>query len=462
MLKTKYDKATFVGERRKGPTHGPSDAKNKDMKKIVCLLLLVLVMSSAARLDDNTRVQLSQTPWKLMVLSDVHLMAPSLLGKENAKLQKSLNANHKFLAESEEILDSISERVMAEKPQVLFITGDLTKDGEKESHGLLVHRYLEKWIKNGTKVYVIPGNHDINNPWASRFRNGKAYRTASVTPQEFATIYKDCGYGTALARDPYSLSYIAQLRPGLRLLALDGCRYEENTKNYCVTGGRLKPQTIAFIQNQVEKAHEAGCEVIAMIHHGVVAHFSMEKQLYGEFLIADNDYVSKVLQDLGVRVIFTGHFHANDVATDGTLSDVQTGSTVSYPHPYRIINVHGNIMDIRTARITTLTSLRRRGENLDNKSQTFVLDAINSMTGKHLPQTTSKSSRKAINSLLTEAAIMHLRGDEQSTTAWEEKEQRLIQALNHISSQLAAFVDQTAKSLTTDTPTPDNNLSLRF
>ncbi len=462
MLKTKYYESTFVNERRKGTPRGPSVENDKNMKKIVSLLLLVLVMSSAARLDDNMRVQLSQTPWKMMVLSDVHLMAPSLMGDESTKFQKSVQANHKLLQQSEEILDSISKQVLAEKPQVLLITGDLTKDGEKVSHELLINRYLERWIKNGTKVYVIPGNHDINNPWASRFFGKKSYKVPSVSPQEFANIYRDCGYGSAIARDPFSLSYVAQLRPGLRLLALDGCRYEENTKNHCVTGGRLKPQTISFIQNQVEKAHEAGCEVIAMIHHGVIPHFSMEKQLYGEFLIADNDYVSKVLQDLGVRVIFTGHFHANDVATDGSLSDVQTGSTVSYPHPYRIINVHGNIMDIRTAHVTALTSMRRQGVNLDRKSRSFVVDAISSMTIKYIPNNTPKATRKAVNSLLAEAAIMHLRGDEQPTTAWEKKEQRLIQALNHISSQLAAFVDQTAKSLTTDTPTPDNNLSLRF
>lgn len=119
-------------------------------------------------------------------------------------------------------------------------------------------------------------------------------------------------------------------------------------------------------------------------------------------------------------------------------------------------------MDIRTAHVTALTSMRRQGVNLDRKSRSFVVDAISSMTIKYIPNNTPKATRKAVNSLLAEAATMHLQGDEQPTTAWEKKEQRLIQSLNRLSSQFASFVDQTAKSLTTDTPTPDNNLSLKF
>ena len=51
--------------------------------------------------------------------------------------------------------------------------------------------------------------------------------------------------------------------------------------------------------------------------------------------------VRKALMEAGVRVVFTGHFHIQDVAKDynetrtDSIYDVSTGSTVTYPCPFR-------------------------------------------------------------------------------------------------------------------------------
>jgi len=45
----------------------------------------------------------------------------------------------------------------------------------------------------------------------------------------------------------------------------------------------------------------------------------------------------------GIRLIFTGHYHANDIVeftNDGkTLYDIQTGSLVTPPYSYRIMTL---------------------------------------------------------------------------------------------------------------------------
>ena len=271
------------------------------MKKTIFLFAFTLVAIVAA----------AQNSWKMCVVSDVHLMAPELLETDGKAFQDYLSADRKLLVESAEMLDSITCRLEAEHPDVVLVAGDLTKDGERASHLLLVNRYLARLRKAGARVFVVPGTHDVNNPHARVFQGEQTPRTATITRDDFATIYKDFGYGDAVARDAHSLSYVAQLTPGVRLLALDACRYEDNDfdKDVCVTAGRLKTETLDFIRTQVAQAKAAGQKVVAMMHHGVVPHFSAEPLILPEYLVDDYTTVSQLLSNLGVRVVFTGHLH---------------------------------------------------------------------------------------------------------------------------------------------------------
>ena len=61
-----------------------------------------------------------------------------------------------------------------------------------------------------------------------------------------------------------------------------------------------------------------------------------------------------LLSNGGVGTVFTGHFHANDI-TQGTpstsaraLFDIETGSAVTYPCPYRVVDVSDDSLGIAT------------------------------------------------------------------------------------------------------------------
>lgn len=416
------------------------------------MLLTLRSLSSPNNFDKN---------WQLMVLSDVHLLAPELIGNTSSH---RFDNSQKLLAQSQEILDSVSARVMRIRPNVIFITGDLTKDGELASHRLLVGRYLSVWRQAGIKIYVIPGNHDINNPLATSYANGRAERTATISPHDFAALYGAYGYGDAIARDAASLSYVAQLRPGLRLLALDACRYDDNDfkTNTNVTGGRLKPQTVEFIKRQVAAAKADGDKVIAMIHHGVVPHFSMEKELFPQFLVKDNDRVAELLQQMGIKVVFTGHFHAEDAASQGTLTDVETGSTVSYPTPFRLISVKSDTMNIATNYIKHIASLEKKGRTVDGKTTSFVFHAATKMVKAKLPAHTPHYLTNAIGQELGEAYLCHLHGDEHPSKAWQDRMEKSVQTLSKTSPKMASKVKHIATSLTTDSKSPDNRLRIVF
>lgn len=302
--------------------------------------------------------QAQKPVYRICVISDTHLMAPSLLKHDGKAFQNYLANDRKLLKESPELLDSAVARIIAAHPQILLITGDLTKDGELTSHKLLAEHYLKPLHKKGIKIFVVPGNHDINNPHALIYDGDTAVRTVTVSASDFAKIYDDCGFKVAIARDTTSLSYVAQLTPGIRLIAIDGCKYEENDfkSNTCVTSGRIKPTTLRFIASQVADARRHGCKVLAMMHHGIAPHFRMQDLVLSEYLIDDFDVLARQFSEMGIKVVFTGHFHSQDIASEGNLLDVETGSIVSYPHPIRTIDIIGDSLHITTSRITSLGS----------------------------------------------------------------------------------------------------------
>ncbi|MGB3199715.1 MAG: metallophosphoesterase, partial [Nodosilinea sp.] len=70
------------------------------------------------------------------------------------------------------------------------------------------------------------------------------------------------------------------------------------------------------------------------------------------------DEIITRLEAAGVRLMFTGHLHVQDVARRGELCEVLTGSLVSYPHPYRIVEIEhgaGDLrMEVRSRRLTAV------------------------------------------------------------------------------------------------------------
>jgi hypothetical protein len=132
--------------------------------------------------------------------------------------------------------------------------------------------------------------------------------------------------------------------PGLCVLAMDACRYLENVDSP-ITGGRFSQETLSWILNVIAWAKANNKQIIGLMHHGVMAHYSMQPLLFGQYLVDDWATVSRLFASAGMRMVFTGHYHAQDVVkrtirvgtTPSFIFDVETGSLVTYPVPYRLI-----------------------------------------------------------------------------------------------------------------------------
>ncbi|TDX52943.1 metallophosphoesterase family protein [Orenia marismortui] len=354
--------------------------------------------------------------YKIAVLSDLHYFDPSL-GIEGAAFEEYLAQDRKLIAESQAILESILESLKKYIPDVVLVPGDLTKDGEKINHEQVAN-YFTELEKQGVQVYVVPGNHDINNPHAVRYEGDEAVQIETVTADEFASIYQENGYseGEYLARDENSLSYLVEPIQGIWLIAMDTCRYDENGEDP-VTAGKFKASTLEWIKEKIQEGKSKGKTVIGMMHHGIMEHFSGQTVLFEEYVVQDWDNISRELADLGMEVIFTGHYHANDIAIKTTargnkLYDIETGSLVTYPSPYRILTFSNNKLEVETNKIREINA-DTEGLEFQEYAKEYIEEGLVGLTQAMLnadgvPQEKIEFLTPAIVSSL----IAHYEGDE--------------------------------------------------
>ena len=305
---------------------------------------------------------------KIAIISDLHVMAPELLINDGTAFQDYLNCDRKMLRESAEILDTLMNDILDLKPDLVFVTGDMTKDGERVSHEM-VAKQLYRLVNAGIQVLVVPGNHDINNPDAKYFDGDITTPADTITRREFANIYRDMGYDEHSRRDPDTLSYCREVGSDLSILAIDACMDRLNTfvskgdaRDHTKASGRLEPSTQQWLVNEATRARESGRRVIAMMHHHLVPHFHMEDTLAAPYVVDDARQLSQRLAAAGVHVIFTGHLHISDISqsnmNEGQMVEIATAAAVGYPCQWRIAtcNPAAGKLQLRTISLHSIPS----------------------------------------------------------------------------------------------------------
>lgn len=434
-------------------------------KKMVLGVVFAVALASftgCSKSDDEAIIQPDQQV-KIAVISDIHVMAPSLLVNDGTAFQTYLAEDRKMLVQSEAILKEAVTEIIAEKPNICLVTGDLTKDGEKVSHQL-VASYLKKLTDAGIKVLVIPGNHDINNPDAKSFDGASSASVASIAQNEFSSIYSDYGYKSAIATDATSLSYVSEPFPGFRVLALDACEYYNNTSTKCVTAGTLKTSTIKWALQQIADAKAKGKVIIGMMHHGIVPHYSSQTTFFPEYVVDNWKDASAELAHAGLTVMCTGHYHAQDISMTGAvggefLYDVETGSTVTYPSPYRIMTLKNGSMNISTRLISKIESASLQGQQFPEFSKAFITKGLDGLATYMLtspPYSMSTTTASAVAPTIRNAFIAHYSGDEQLSATEKATIDQIVAAAGSYGPTLNALV----MGLWTDTTPADKNITI--
>ena len=289
---------------------------------------------------------------KIVVLSDPHVMAPELLVSKGSAWTNYLSGQRKMVDYSQALFDEMVAKIKDEiKPDLVLITGDLTKDGEQLSHKYVISK-LDELREGGIQTLVIPGNHDRGaNADAVLYDGANKSPVGVATDGWFATQYANYGYGSTSERESTSLTYACEPIESLVVIGIDSG-----------TDGALSSATLDWIVGKASAAQESGKRVIAMMHHPLIPHVTNAESLVPTYVVSNHDKIRKALIDAGIKVIFTGHFHTSDIAKDFNdeltkeIYDVNTGSLISYPCDYREVTISGDLseLSLTTGHITSL------------------------------------------------------------------------------------------------------------
>lgn len=337
---------------------------------------------------------------KIVVLSDPHVMAPSLLVSEGSAWTEYLAGQRKLVDYSKPLFDEMIARIKDDiQPDLVLITGDLSKDGETVSHEYVVSK-LNVLKDAGIKSLVIPGNHDRgSNANAVSYNGSTTTPVPTATNDWFATTYANYGYGASSDREATTLTYACEPVEGLMLIGVDSG-----------TDGTVSATTLDWVCDKAAEAYATGKQVIAMMHHPLFPHFTGVDTFVETATVDNYATVRNRLADAGVKVVFTGHFHTSDIAKDYNadlskdIYDVNTGSLISYPCDYRVVLLNSDLtqMDITTASITEITP----GDGFSTTAKTRLSNSVKA-------QATAKGiSYSLIADPLAQAFVFHAEGDE--------------------------------------------------
>jgi 3',5'-cyclic AMP phosphodiesterase CpdA len=442
----------------------------------MCLIVIVGLLACAPapaspvfkyESDAALRQQLANVPaypeTSFVVISDLHIFDSSL-GTSGKAFEAYILDDRKLVREGPEILESAVASINKLKDNIVLVPGDLTKDGEISSHELAAS-YLAQLKATGKKVYVVPGNHDIKNGHSYKYVGDGVERVPNITADQFTQIYADYGYKDALQRDTDSISYVAEPQPGLWLLALDANLYKDNLEDKAsVTDGKFSPQTLAWIENVLGQAARENKAVIVMMHHGIMEHYPSQEKNYGAWIVDDYEQVAKLFANYNARLVFTGHYHAQDItvkkfADNGKyVFDIETGSLVTYPCPIRVVTIGKD--QVATSREDRVTSIKSHPTDFEAYAKQYLLDGMTVYISKMVqgykvdPLEADKIAKE-----LVLGYTAHVGGDEQLAPG-----QKMVTETGL--SPLAWAVVQLRKDLIiglwTDLPPADNNVTLNM
>lgn len=363
--------------------------------------------------DIKFTQEVSEGRVKISLMSDTHVLPKELIA-DNPAYTRAMHADRKLFTQSQGIFDEAINLAKKNDSDIIMIPGDLTKDGEKQSHEY-VSKKLEAWKSereaSGKKAayFVIPGNHDINNYDGYNFtKYNKANDTAELagltTHTMFNSMYKSLYEGAELyinseeynsymanhqgvAEGHGSSSYAKHIdlagsiegKSGLTVIGIDTSINTEDVtpdgRASHITAGTMGENLYKWAKKQVIEAKKRNDVVFLLSHHGYIPHFVKEPELLKEYLLNEwneNCYDGKrpaeAFADLGVSYVFTGHMHAQDIAKvvskeGNTIYDIETGSTVTYPCPIRHLVLNNTIatenpghdLDVKTDYIKNIT-----------------------------------------------------------------------------------------------------------
>lgn len=432
-------------------------------------------------------------PYKVMVISDLHLFDMQRIDHEGEAWQKRLEKEDKDYTYCAAIMQEIARRVKEQQVKYVIVPGDLTKDGEVINHEFAASCF-QTIEEAGAQVFVINGNHDLSNADAKRFTTEGEFPIETATSADFLRIYHDYGYDHAVSQEEGGLSYSVNMGANIRLILMDSNIYNDSKSDpHQETRGVLKASTLAWAKAQCAEAKSEGRTPIGVLHHGMVEHIpNIQATWLPEYLAGNYIEAREALAEAGMHIVLTGHQHAQDIASvevkGAPFYDIQTGSIVSLcPVRYMEVNPEARTLQISSTVISQLPGDIALSELLEKncsdgtrryfvvlfsqylQSNGFTGEAFETMlqTLKGLP--VAANGQYTLLDAMTDAYMTFRRGDEQADTYTSEVRSSLKsfaaimqQAGKAELAQSLLLIESLYADFYVDSPSADNTLGIAY
>ena len=274
---------------------------------------------------------------RIFLMTDPHFLGNELYDEGTASASVRNLRDGKEVVYTDEIMMAFVDTALTEKPDAVIVAGDMTFNGEKASHLEFV-QIFKPLSEAGIPVYVMPGNHDLRNPFSRAFLGDTVYHAATVETSDFEEIYADFGYKNADSRDSASLSYMKKLSDDVWMLALDTQKYEYNSMFGPASDSWIRDDTQTWMKGIFEDAKKAGATLIPITHQAALKY---DRVNFEEFIIGNGSKLRAMMKEYHCPVVLSGHLHVQAIFSQDvegtTLYDISTGA-VSVPE-----NLFGDI-----------------------------------------------------------------------------------------------------------------------
>ncbi len=308
------------------------------------------------------------------LVTDTHFFKNDL-GAYGKEYDDFMRFEQKCFAETEAINNAVFDFLnKTEKTDNILIAGDLSFNGEKESHKGFI-RLLNELKAKGKNVYVVTADHDFKNEGDKCYgytAEGGKFEVEATRRDELYDLYYEFGFKNAIAVDRQHLSYVAQIADGVRLLALnnDGSPTAHKT---------FDDEQIEWIKEQAKKAREDGQMMFAMNHYPLLPGQPIFSVI-SSAVQKNASYITEVLADEGVHLVFTGHMHNQSINVKTTKKgnkfyDVCTGAIIAAPASMRFVTIE----DINTVNIQTESIPDFRWDTNGRTCEKYLSDLFDGM-----------------------------------------------------------------------------------
>jgi 3',5'-cyclic AMP phosphodiesterase CpdA len=180
------------------------------------------------------------------------------------------------------------------KPAFVVVTGDLTNKAGDAAQ-IAEYRRIAAKLDPAIKLYSVPGNHDVGN---------------EPTAESLARYREHYGrdYYSFRSGDIYGIVLNSNLEKGAEKVTEEAAKME------------------AWFRAELAKAKQSGAKHVIVFQH--ISFFLKEAkepdQYFNVPLPAREKYL-KLMHEYGVRQVFAGHYHRNELGSDGDLEMVTSG-----------------------------------------------------------------------------------------------------------------------------------------